>query len=92
MLSRYVTFKHEYVGGTVIVFLADGSMLKCTDKGMKDHVDGNSVVLYNFTKSAVEKLKQHRIVHIRYSVINPGFGTENFTFDNKLSFIKKFAQ
>ena len=83
MLKQYVPFKSHYIGGTVTVFLANGALIKCTDKGIKDHVDGNSIALYNFTKSEIEQLKKYRIVRIRYSIISPGFGSENYTADNE---------
>lgn len=88
MLTQYVPFKSHYIGGTVTVFLSNGALIKCTDKGIKDHVDGNSIALYNFTKSEIEQLKEHRIVRIRYSIITPGFGAENYTADNKKDYLR----
>ena len=48
MIAINVPFKSHYIGGTVLVFLDDGSTIKCTDKGVRDHVDNQSVALYNY--------------------------------------------
>lgn len=80
MISIPVPFKQHFISGTIIIFLIDGSTIKCTDKGVRDHVDNKSIALYNFTKNEIEMLKQNRITRIRFSV-----GGETFTADNKVS-------
>lgn len=83
MISIAVPFKQNYIGGTVTVFLSDGSTIKCSDKGIRDHVDNKSIALYNFTKSEVDLLKQNRITRIRFSIMGGMDGAETFTADNK---------
>lgn len=83
MISIEVPFKQHYIGGTVTIFLSDGSTIKCTDKGVRDHVDNKSIALYNFTKAEIDLLKQNRITRIRFSIMQGMEGAETFTADNK---------
>lgn len=83
MISIDVPFKSHHIGGTVIVFLSDGTTVKCTDKGIRDHVDNQSIALYNFTNSEIERLKENRITRVRFSIVGGMEGTETFTADNK---------
>ena len=82
MIAKDVPFKSFYIGGTVTVFLSDGSTIKCTDKGIRDHVDNQSIALYNFTKSEIERLKSNRITRVRFGIKGGMEGTESFTADN----------
>lgn len=72
----------NYIAGNVYVFLEDGTMLTCTDKKIKDKVDGKSVVLYYFTNSEMEKLAELDIMKIRFTLKSSQFGTENYTAEN----------
>lgn len=83
MISIEVPFKQHYIGGTVTIFLSEGSTIKCTDKGIRDHVDNKSIALYNFTKAEIELLKQYRITRIRFSIMGEMEGNQTFTADNK---------
>lgn len=83
MASIEVPFKSEYIGGTITIFLNDGSTIKCTDKGKRDHVDNQSIALYNFTKAEMEILSKKRITMIRFSILGGGSGSETFTADNR---------
>lgn len=87
MISIEVPFKQHYIGGTVTIFLTDGTTIKCTDKGVRDHVDNKSIALYNFTKAEIELLKYLRISKIRFSIMGGMEGTQTFTANNeKLSY------
>lgn len=83
MIAIDVPFKSHYISGTVTVFLRDGSTIKCTDKGIRDHVDKQSIALYNFTKSEIKLLKSNRITRIRFSIMGTMEGAQTFTADNK---------
>lgn len=83
MISIEVPFNQHYIGGTVTIFLSDGSTIKCTDKGIRDHVDNKSIALYNFTKTEIDLLKQNRITRIRFSIMGGMEGAQTFTCDNK---------
>jgi hypothetical protein len=82
MISIDVPFSENKIGGTLFVFLIDGSVIKCTDKGIRDHVDNKSIALYNFTKTEMERLTQNRITKIRFSIISQMNDSETFTADN----------
>lgn len=87
-LSIDVPDEMFFIGGPVYVFLADGSMITCSDKGIRDNVDGKSIALYVFIKSEIEKLKILDIQKIRFTVrdisgVNGG-PTGNFTAKNKI--------
>lgn len=91
MISIEVPFKSDYIGGTVTIFLNDGLTLKCTDKGMRDHVDNKSIALYNFTKTEIERLSQNRITMIRFSILGRSDGAQTFTADNRKYFNEGIA-
>lgn len=76
-----------YIGGNIYVFLEDGTMLTCTDKKIKDHVDGKCIVLYFFTNAEMEKLAELDIMKIRFTIEAKSgvWGSEsgNYTAENK---------
>jgi len=89
MLEKETPFEHNYIGGTVTIFLADGTMITCTDKKMKDHVDDKSITLYLFTEAEMERLKTVNISRIRFSIydqIGDKSEGKNLTADNKKMF------
>ena len=73
---------YYYLCGTVTVFLSDGSIIKCTDKGMRDNVDSKIIALYNFTLEEIKELCINRITKIRFSVMDTYQGIKTFTADN----------
>lgn len=85
-LGIYLNDNWNYIGGNVSVFLEDGSIITCTDKGTRDEVDGKSIALYSFTNSEMEKLKELDILKIRFIIkAKPGvYGSNsgNYTAKN----------
>jgi hypothetical protein len=84
MLQTEVPFENNYIGGTVYIFLSDGSTITCGDKGIRDFVDNKSVVLYVFSEDEMTRLKTFYISKIRFTIkpVDGGFnGTK--TCDNK---------
>jgi hypothetical protein len=73
--------KQTYLKGIVLLFLEDGSVIKCYDKGIKDYLDGRSMSLYNLTANEVKTLMKKRIVRVRFSLYN--YGYESLSADNK---------
>jgi hypothetical protein len=67
-LDVYSNGSWNYIGGNVTIFLEDGSIITCTDKGIRDEVDGKSIALYSFTNTEMEKLKELDILKIRFSI------------------------
>jgi hypothetical protein len=82
MIAIDVPFK-RYIGGTIFLFLEDGSTIKCTDKGVRDHVDRQSIAIYNFTKDEIKSLKSNKITKIRFSIYDGTGEKETFTANNK---------
>lgn len=83
VISMEVYSKATKVGGTATVFLDDGTVIKCIDNGSHDHVNNQSVKLYNLTTQEIENLKTSRISTIRFSLIGDLSGAEVFTADNE---------
>ena len=85
-LGIYSNDNWNYIGGNVSVFLEDGSIITCTDKGTRDEVDGKSIALYSFTNSEIEKLKELDILMLRFIIkAKPGiYGSSvgNYTAKN----------
>lgn len=79
MLSIEVPTNGIELVGTVYVFLENGSIIKCTDKNIKDYVDNKAIALYNYTMDEIEKLKESHISKIRFSMNT----SESFTADNE---------
>jgi hypothetical protein len=67
-LSIEVPTNSEYIGSSVFIFLEDGAVITCSDKGIKDYLDKQSVVLYILTQSEMEKLKSFEINKIRFKI------------------------
>lgn len=80
-----------FIGGGAYIFLTDGSTITCSDKGIKDNVDQQSVVLYVFTQAEMDRLKTLDIQKIRFSVKAKsgtyGGPTGNYTANNKKNVI-----
>lgn len=80
-------FKTWYVKGELLVFLENGDVIKCIDRGTRDYLDGKSLNLYRLTSSEIEMLKIHRITSVRFSVYEGRLdGLKSYTAENKKSF------
>jgi hypothetical protein len=75
-----------YIGGSAFVLLDDGSMITCTDKGVRDYVDEKSVALYSFTQAEMDRLMTMNIQTIRFSIKAPkglvGGNAGSYTAEN----------
>lgn len=92
LLSKETHSKHVFIGGTVWVYLDDGKILKCYDKGTRDYANDISTTIYNLTKQEIDILKETNIQSIRYSTkctsgVNTGSCDENFIAENKEGFV-----
>ena len=62
-------------------------MITCSDKGIRDHVDQKSIVLYVLTLAEIEKMKSLNIQKIRFTIKAKqgvyGGDTGNYTAENK---------
>ena len=76
------SFQNEHIKGNLMIYLDDGSVIKCLDKGIYDAVDNKSIAVYYLTPSEIELLKNSDISSIRFSIINDIRQTINQTADN----------
>lgn len=58
------------ISGPAYIYLTDGSMITCSDKGIKDNVDQQAVALYSFTQAEMDRLKTLDIQKIRFTLKN----------------------
>ncbi len=90
MLQTSTSFPQERISGTVLLYLADNSVIKCIDRGIKDHVNGKSIALYKFTEEEMKKLAKSRIISIRFSV-KSSFSSDSYIVKNVKSMLDKLS-
>lgn len=77
-----------YIRGKAIIYLDNGNVISCIDRGIHDSVDNTTSTVYYLTLTEIEMLKKSNINIIRYS-IGPGVSTcttsqsGNFSASNK---------
>lgn len=54
--------------GDAMLYLADGSVIRCKDRGMRDRFDGESTSVFYLTSSELEMLKRSDIRSVRFSL------------------------
>ena len=84
LLSIEVPFK-EYIGGTVTLYLSDGSQIKCSDKKRRSRLNKRSLNLYSFTPSEMERLKLNSIETIVFAIMSEFQGAEYYSAENNES-------
>ena len=84
LLYVSVITPEQILKGDMYIFLANGQRIRCVDRGIRDHVDGRAISLYELTNSEVDQLKRSHIAKIRYNLhIRGGFpSNESFTAEN----------
>ena len=65
------------IANKLILYLEDGSVISCTDRGINDNVDEIAISAYYLTKSEVAKLKSSNLNTIRYEIVCPICGRFN---------------
>lgn len=61
----------------LIIYLDDGTVISCVDRGINDNVDDIATTAYYLTKSELNKLKSSNINTIRYEIVCPPCGPFN---------------
>jgi hypothetical protein len=56
------------ISGKLLVYLDDGTVISCLDKGVKDNIDDIASTAYYLTNGDLNKLKKSNINTIRYEV------------------------
>lgn len=56
------------ISGKLIIYLDDGTVISCIDRGIKDNVDDIATTVYQLTRSELNKMKKSNINTIRYQI------------------------
>ena len=56
------------ISGKLIIYLNDGTVITCIDKGINDNVDDIATSAYNLTNEELEKMKKSNINTVRYEI------------------------
>ena len=83
-ISKNTPDSYSKIGGVLKLYLDNGEIIKCYDKGIKDRVDNQSVVIYYLTKDEIKVLSRHRILKIRFSILNRNYGSSDYTAQNRI--------
>ncbi len=61
----------------LIIYLDDGTVISCTDRGINDNVDDVAISAYYLTASELSKMKSSNINTIRFEIVCPVCGPFN---------------
>ena len=56
------------ISGKLIIYLNDGTVITCIDKGINDNVDDIATSAYNLTNEELAKMKKSNINTVRYEI------------------------
>ena len=62
----------------LIIYLDDGNVISCTDRGINDNVDDIAISAYHIKTEEIDKMKSSNINTIRYEIVCPVCGTFNY--------------
>jgi superfamily II helicase len=65
------------ISDKLIIYLDDGTVISCIDRGINDNVDSNAISAYSLTKAELTKIKSSNINTIRYQIVCPVCGPIN---------------
>ncbi len=89
-ISTATTDPSFYIGGVAYVYLADQTVMVCTDKNLRENKDGKMTAWYQFSAVEMQKLKTTAIESIRFNIRGNArkFSSQigNFTAVNKKSY------
>lgn len=61
----------------LIIYLDDGTVISCIDRGINDNVDDIAISAYSLTTAELTIMKQSNINTIRYQIVCPTCGPHN---------------
>jgi hypothetical protein len=61
----------------LIIYLDDGTVISCKDRGINDNVDDIVISAYHLTTEEIDKMKNSNINTIRYEIVCPVCGPFN---------------
>ena len=65
------------IANKLIIYLDDGTVISCTDRGINDNVDDVATSAYRLTASEISKMKGSNINTIRFEIVCPICGVFN---------------
>ena len=65
------------IANKLIIYLDDGTVISCTDRGINDNVDDVATSAYRLTASEISKMKGSNINTVRYEIVCPVCGVFN---------------
>ena len=65
------------IANKLIIYLDDGTVISCTDRGINDNVDDVATSAYRLTPSEISKMKKSNINTVRYEIVCPIRGVFN---------------
>jgi hypothetical protein len=78
--------------GDAMIYLVDGNVIRCKDRGLKDRFDGESTSIFYLTSAELELLKKSDIRSVRFSLSLYGmekYSWTGYNFDKSAASIKK---
>ena len=85
------------IANKLIIYLDDGTVISCTDRGINDNVDDVATSAYRLTPSEISKMKKSNINTVRYEIVCPICGVFNiwegvYSASNKESLKTDFTE
>ena len=65
------------IANKLIIYLDDGAVISCTDRGINDNVDDVATSAYRLTSSEISKMANSNINTIRFEIVCPICGPFN---------------
>ena len=65
------------IANKLIIYLDDGTVISCTDRGINDNVDDVATSAYRLTSSEISKITKSNINTIRFEIVCPICGPFN---------------
>ena len=65
------------IANKLIIYLDDGTVISCADRGINDNVDDVATSAYRLTSSEISKMKGSNINTVRYEIVCPVCGVFN---------------
>ncbi|WP_324720377.1 hypothetical protein [Salinimicrobium sp. HB62] len=77
VLSKSAPMGQSRLKGDILLYLDDGSVIKCVDRGINDYVNETSTSMYYLSDSGIEKLRNSNLHTLRYSTTGGDYTAVN---------------
>lgn len=83
VLSAKTLSSDQSIGGTIMMYMKDGSVISLNNRINIDHADEYSTAIYSVNNTQISNLKTNDILKIRYSIIGPYNIKDSYTAENR---------